>query len=38
MEIDSELKTIVFSGYSNDPVLANFEEYGFKGMMPALSR
>lgn len=34
LEIDPELKAIVFSGYSNDPVLANFEEYGFKGMMP----
>jgi CheY-like chemotaxis protein len=33
LEIDPELKAIVFSGYSNDPVLANFEEYGFKGMM-----
>ena len=34
LEIDPELKAIVFSGYSNDPILANFEEYGFKGMMP----
>jgi len=33
LEIEPELKAIVFSGYSNDPVLANFEEYGFKGMM-----
>jgi PAS domain S-box-containing protein len=33
LEIDPELKAIVFSGYSNDPILANFEEYGFKGMM-----
>jgi PAS domain S-box-containing protein len=33
LEIDPELKAIVFSGYSNDPVLANFKEYGFKGMM-----
>jgi len=34
LEIDPELKAIVSSGYSNDPVLANFQEYGFKGMMP----
>jgi two-component system cell cycle sensor histidine kinase/response regulator CckA len=34
LEIDPELKAIVFSGYSNNPILANFEEYGFKGMMP----
>jgi signal transduction histidine kinase/ActR/RegA family two-component response regulator len=34
LEIDPELKAIVSSGYSDDPVLANFKEYGFKGMMP----
>ena len=34
LEIDPEIKAIVSSGYSDDPVLANFEEYGFKGMMP----
>ncbi|MBL7180241.1 MAG: PAS domain S-box protein [Desulfobacterales bacterium] len=34
LEIDPEVKAIVFSGYSDDPVLANFQEYGFKGMMP----
>jgi two-component system cell cycle sensor histidine kinase/response regulator CckA len=34
LEIDPELKAIVSSGYSNDPVLANFQEYGFKGIMP----
>ena len=34
LEIDPEVKAIVSSGYSNDPVLANFQEYGFKGMMP----
>ena len=28
------VKAIVSSGYSDDPVLANFQEYGFKGMMP----
>jgi len=34
LEIDPEVKAIVSSGYSEDPVLANFQEYGFKGMMP----
>jgi len=33
LEIDPEVKAIVSSGYSDDPVLANFQEYGFKGMM-----
>jgi two-component system cell cycle sensor histidine kinase/response regulator CckA len=33
LEIDPELKAIVFSGYSDDPVMANFKEYGFKGML-----
>ncbi len=33
LEIDPEVKAIVSSGYSNDPVLANFEEYGFKGVV-----
>jgi CheY-like chemotaxis protein len=34
LEIDSEVKAIVSSGYSDDPVLSNFQEYGFKGSMP----
>jgi PAS domain S-box-containing protein len=34
LEIDPEIKAIVSSGYSEDPVLSNFQEYGFKGMMP----
>ncbi|MCP4023641.1 MAG: response regulator, partial [Desulfobacteraceae bacterium] len=33
LSIDRKAKVIVISGYSNDPVLANFEEYGFKGML-----
>jgi DNA-binding NtrC family response regulator len=28
-EINPDVKTIVSSGYSNDPVMANFREYGF---------
>ena len=34
LEIDPEIKAIVSSGYSDNPVLANFQEYEFKGMMP----
>jgi len=34
LEIDPEVRAIVSSGYSDDPVLSNFQEYGFKGMMP----
>jgi PAS domain S-box-containing protein len=34
LEIDPGIKAIVSSGYSEDPVLTNFREYGFKGMMP----
>jgi PAS domain S-box-containing protein len=30
-EIDPEIKAIVSSGYSNDPIMANFREYGFRG-------
>ena len=30
-KIDSEAKVLVSSGYSNDPVMANFSEYGFCG-------
>ncbi|MFP3869998.1 MAG: ATP-binding protein [Syntrophobacteria bacterium] len=32
-EIDPEVKAIVSSGYSDDPVLSNFEEYGFMGVV-----
>ncbi|MBN2299499.1 MAG: response regulator [Deltaproteobacteria bacterium] len=31
LEIDPDATAIVSSGYSNDPVVMNFEEYGFKG-------
>ena len=31
IEIDPAVKAIVASGYSNDPVLAEFGNYGFKG-------
>lgn len=31
LTIDPQVRAIVVSGYSNDPVLANYQEYGFKG-------
>ncbi|MCK5682003.1 PAS domain S-box protein [bacterium] len=33
-EIDSEVIAIVSSGYSQDPVMADFEAYGFNAMVP----
>ena len=33
LELDPHVKAIVSSGYSNHPVMANFEEYGFKGVL-----
>jgi CheY-like chemotaxis protein len=33
IEIDPEIKAIVSSGYSDDPVMAHFQEYGFKGRL-----
>jgi CheY-like chemotaxis protein len=34
LEIDPRAKVIVSSGYGNDPIMADFAEYGFKGVMP----
>jgi PAS domain S-box-containing protein len=31
--IDPEVKAIVSSGYSNDPIMANFKKYGFSGVV-----
>jgi DNA-binding NarL/FixJ family response regulator len=33
MEIDPLVRSIVSSGYSNDPVMSRFDEYGFKGVL-----
>ncbi|MFH2092864.1 MAG: ATP-binding protein [Pseudomonadota bacterium] len=33
LDINPQAKAIVISGYSNDPVLANYQDYGFKGML-----
>ena len=32
-EIDPDVKAIVSSGYSNDPVMAEFRNYGFAGVV-----
>ncbi len=34
LEIDPNVKAIVSSGYSNDPVMANYKDYGFMGVIP----
>lgn len=33
LELDPGVKAIVSSGYSNDPVMANCTEYGFRGVV-----
>ncbi len=33
LKINPEAKVIVASGYSNDPVMADFRQYGFSGVM-----
>ena len=33
IEIDPDIRAIVSSGYSDDPVMSNFKEYGFKDAM-----
>jgi len=34
LQIDPKVKAIVSSGYSNDPVMADYKDYGFLGVMP----
>ena len=34
LEMDPGARSIVSSGYSNDPVMANFKDHGFLGMVP----
>jgi CheY-like chemotaxis protein len=33
-EFDPHVRAIVSSGYSNDPVMADFRRYGFAGVVP----
>ena len=33
-EIDPQIKAIVSSGYSNDPIMANHKHYGFSEVVP----
>jgi DNA-binding NarL/FixJ family response regulator len=32
-ELDPQVKAIVSSGYSNDPVVADYRSYGFSGVV-----
>jgi DNA-binding NarL/FixJ family response regulator len=34
IKVDSGVKAIVSSGYSNDPIMANYRGYGFSGVVP----
>jgi CheY-like chemotaxis protein len=34
MGIDPSIKAIVSSGYANDPIMANYKQYGFSGVVP----
>jgi len=31
--VDPQVKAIVTSGYSSDPIMANFQQYGFRGFI-----
>lgn len=33
LKIDPKIRAIVSSGYSNDPIMANFQEYGFRACL-----
>jgi len=34
LKIDPKVKAVVSSGYYTDPVMANYEDYGFIGVVP----
>ncbi|KPA09909.1 multi-sensor hybrid histidine kinase [Candidatus Magnetomorum sp. HK-1] len=34
LKIDNNIKALVSSGYSNDPIMANYDNYGFCGVVP----
>lgn len=33
LEIDKDVKAIVSTGYSNDPIMAEYRKYGFRGAL-----
>jgi two-component system cell cycle sensor histidine kinase/response regulator CckA len=33
LEIDPDIKAIVSSGYATDPIMSDYEEYGFKAVI-----
>ncbi len=33
LKLDPQVKAVAFSGYSNDPVMAHYQEYGFQGVL-----
>ena len=33
LEIDPQVKAVVSSGYSDDPIMADFQKYGFSGVI-----
>jgi PAS domain S-box-containing protein len=33
LELDPQAKAIVFSGYADDPIVSNFQEFGFRGFI-----
>ncbi|MBU0992672.1 MAG: PAS domain S-box protein [Proteobacteria bacterium] len=34
IKIDPDVKAVVSSGYSSDPIMANYQDYGFCGVVP----
>lgn len=34
LKIDPQVKAVVSSGYANDPIMANYQDYGFCGVVP----
>ena len=34
LKIDPKVKAVVSSGYSNDPIMANYKDFGFYGVVP----
>jgi CheY-like chemotaxis protein len=34
LAVDPQARVVVSSGYANDPIMANYKEYGFRGVLP----